>query len=1463
MMTLSRVKAERRGGGGNMMVVVGGRGRRGGENRMRRKRRSVRVDACRWLGAGAGAPRRLRKPTTTTTTTVGGSRKSCGVVTASSSNSSSSERQESEGGNEVEVFTSQDGVEVSELSQRVSGAATEAVSTSMSASSVNSSAGSGGVEPQRDVSNGGGGGVKGDDENEETKTNGSGGKNDMSVRAKRLGMVSRSGRGLIQFMGAWETLEAQLEEYSMDVRPVLRSLKLLVQLLAEDSELKQEKLDNSIEGALLLATLGADVHTICACLLRTTAGGNIEATKRVEAEVGSEVAQQVHNAWRINDVSRRAPELSDKVTDELRRYILSFCDVRAVRVELATQLASMRRISKRERWEQIREALCVLQLYVPLANALQVETIISSELLDRSFQVIFPGSFSNVAAWLSRQSDELESVLAHAQVEVRRAINADEQLKSMVSSVHIIGRTKGLLSTMRKLTANGKTLSQVYDLIGLRIVLDDLEGADRDGKTEAEIEALTTFGCYRVQGIVHDAFSHVKGRMKDYIARPKENGYRSLHSTILVARDFLGAGADPADSEYAGTFQPVEIQVRTRKMDTLAEHGAAAHSAYKGNVTEPIQVRQLQQVLQEASIAISGETDEENEYEASEIDRVFSLLDLNNDGEISRTELLMLVSELDDSHGDAETVDEAVRELFAAADENRDGKISLEEFRAFRRRLSFESAVKSLDTEVEAIPPPPAAMQVELEEETVSLVEEVEDVEVRQVVEVCEEEVTVETESSTPIGPSSFTGDVSLDVLQERLGRRYSSDDDDEDEEVIGTCAVDDNPLNTIIAEEEEATAASAGDLSSSSSLAGDAAAVEEFPFGSFTSIFKSGRARARSSFLNPTIMRLSDFMPRMPGMPSLSGRRGIDLKTWRLLPAQMNSPEEAARVASASLDPGGWQSTGDSWLARPITIKPRSSVVVGAEISEVDYVIPLPTVSGKHARLFKQGSSLYIQDLGSTNGTWVDKRRVRPGVKFKLISGSEVSFDRDYARFVVTILSPDETGVGARDSEGPEVPGAPIPVEVKAAVDRAWDGMRGGWRGMDVHDVEELKKWDFEDVSRHFETEVSLLKERLSLVDDQEEMDDVLVRLGIMHREWARIATSRGRLLRGEAQALYKTGFSYLKCGQSVACSAEKVHILWRWAGLRAKDRSYMVARILFMDAVSTAKSELGDLTSWGRVGMGALHAWAQMEKGLGYSDNAERLLDCAIREDPCNEYIHHARAVLAIKSRKFKLARQRFLAGVASNPTCTQLWQSWGQLEAERGSLDAARELFISGMRVNPRDVVLLQSWGVAESRGGNPKQAKKLFARALTIDRKNVFALSAWGKVEERLGNIEEAMRLYARGIEIEPHNAHCLQSLARLYTKQRLFEKATPLLDSILERDPENPAVLIERAIIEDKLGNNEGAKQFSIRASRANKRSKRRTNRMSSYLDAEIRRLSGAQAAATETAVLDVVDRRRR
>lgn len=1212
------------------------------------------------------------------------------------------------------------------------------------------------------------------------------------MRAEELGVVSPSGRGLIQFMGAWETLEAQLERYSMDVRPVLRSLKLLVQLLSQESEIKQEKLDNSIESALLLATLGADVYTICACLLRSAAGGNIDAIKRVEEEVGLEVAQLIHNAWRINDVSERAPELSDRVADELKRYILSFCDVRSVRIELAMQLASMRRIVNRERWEQIRVALCVLQLYVPLANALQVETIITSELLDRAFQVIFPGSFSNVASWLSKQSDEFESVLAHVQMRLQKSVKEDTQLQSMVSDVHFIGRTKSLLSTMKKLTSNGKTLSSVYDLIGVRIVVDDINGPLASGKSSAEIEALAVFGCYRVQEIVHDAFSHVNGRLKDYIASPKQNGYRSLHSTILVSRDFLSAGTDPSEAD---TYQPVEIQIRTRSMDLLAEHGAASHSAYKGKVTEPMHVRELQQVLQEASIAISSEPDAmdldlEDDGETSEIDGVFSLLDLNKDGAISKKELLMLVSELDDSKGDAETVDEAVQELFAVADKNRDGKISLEEFRAFRRRLAVESAVKTLDSQI---------MEVEEDLVDVGLIEE---------------------------GTENVRGDSvqdgSNDLLSEaRAGSTFADDSSTYDDDK--TCTIDDDPLNTIIAAES------------------DDVEVEEVPFGYFSSIFKK-QSKSKRNFLNPTIMRLSDFMPRMPGMPSIWGRRKIDVKTWRLLPAHINTPEDAARVASASLDPGAWQSSNGSWVATPITIKPRSAVIVGADVEEVDHVIPLPTVSGKHALLFKQGSSLYIQDLGSTNGTWVDKRRLRPGAKQKLISGCEISFDRDYAKYLVTIASPDD---GAYSESGQEAPGATVPADTKAIIDRAWDGIRGSWEGLEVQGGG--KKWDFEDVCNYFETEVTFLKNGVGSISDVEGTDDVLLRLGILYREWARIATSKFQNTE-RAQDLYKTGYSFLKCGSSIECSAEKVHTLWRWGSLRAKRKSYMIARILFMDAVSAAKSDLGDLTSYGRVGIGALHAWAEMEKNLGYADNAERLLDCAIREDPSNAYIHHSRARLAIKSRQYKLARRRFLAGVTSNPNSTMLWQSWAQLEAQRGSIEAARELFVSGMRLNPRDVVLLQSWGVAETRHGDTIRARKLFSRALSIDKYNVHVLSAWGKAEEKLGAIDEAIRLYREGIEIDPDNAHCLQALARLLSKRDEFEVATEMLDKVLARDPENAAALTERAIIEDRLGNDDAARNFAIRARKSIKRERRRRNWMGGALDAEIARLARSRTS---------------
>lgn len=199
----------------------------------------------------------------------------------------------------------------------------------------------------------------------------------------------------------------------------------------------------------------------------------------------------------------------------------------------------MRTLKYLKRDRQIANAKETMEIYAPLANRLGLYSM-KWELEDLSFKYLYPEEYHELVEGINKKREErlkfIEKIMADIRV----------QLKKQHIDAEVTGRAKHLYSIYRKMKRDNKTLDQIYDLFALRILVNSIKD------------------CYAALGVVHEMYSPMPGRFKDYIAVPKPNMYQSIHTTLLGDK---------------GT--PFEVQIRTWDMHRVAEYGIAAHWAYK------------------------------------------------------------------------------------------------------------------------------------------------------------------------------------------------------------------------------------------------------------------------------------------------------------------------------------------------------------------------------------------------------------------------------------------------------------------------------------------------------------------------------------------------------------------------------------------------------------------------------------------------------------------------------------------------------------------------------------------------------------------------------------------------------------------------------------------------------------------------------------------------------------------
>lgn len=300
----------------------------------------------------------------------------------------------------------------------------------------------------------------------------------------------------------------------------------------------EEYIYHCIATTYYLAELKADMPTLIAGMLHDVPEDTTYTLEDIRKEFGAEVEGLVAGVTKLSALKYRGIQ---RYAENLRKLFVAMSkDLRVILIKLANNLHNVETLEAHRPDKQLRIALETMEIYAPLANRLGMFEL-KSRLEDAAFPYVYPAEYKKT---IELAQDRLKNETKY----IDRVKNAVERelMKHQIAFIGIEGRIKHIYSLYRKLLTHGWDIGKIYDLIALRIVVTSIPD------------------CYLVLGIIHSKWTPLKGRIKDYIAQPKPNGYQSLHTSVFT--DF---------------GKVIEFQIRDQVMHDLAEYGIAAHSKYK------------------------------------------------------------------------------------------------------------------------------------------------------------------------------------------------------------------------------------------------------------------------------------------------------------------------------------------------------------------------------------------------------------------------------------------------------------------------------------------------------------------------------------------------------------------------------------------------------------------------------------------------------------------------------------------------------------------------------------------------------------------------------------------------------------------------------------------------------------------------------------------------------------------
>ena len=298
----------------------------------------------------------------------------------------------------------------------------------------------------------------------------------------------------------------------------------------------------------ILADIGMTEPTLVAALLHDTVEDTPYTLDALREDFGDEVAVLVDGVTKLDKVQYGASAQAETI----RKMIVAMSrDIRVLVIKLADRLHNMRTLRYVPAASQERSSRETLDIYAPLAHRLGMNTL-KWELEDLAFATLHPKIYDEIVRMVAERSPSRDQFLAEVVAEI------EQDLKASRINGKVTGRPKHYYSIYQKMIVGGRDFSDIYDLVGIRILVDE----DRD--------------CYSALGVIHARWNPVLGRFKDYVAMPKFNMYQSLHTTVIGPQG-----------------KPVEVQIRTFAQHRRAEYGVAAHWKYKENTKDGVDTDRL------------------------------------------------------------------------------------------------------------------------------------------------------------------------------------------------------------------------------------------------------------------------------------------------------------------------------------------------------------------------------------------------------------------------------------------------------------------------------------------------------------------------------------------------------------------------------------------------------------------------------------------------------------------------------------------------------------------------------------------------------------------------------------------------------------------------------------------------------------------------------------------------------
>ncbi|EEG75185.1 RelA/SpoT family protein [[Clostridium] hylemonae DSM 15053] len=291
--------------------------------------------------------------------------------------------------------------------------------------------------------------------------------------------------------------------------------------------------------AIILANLEMDKETIAAGMLHDVVEDTSVSEEEIKKNFGEEVALLVDGVTKLGRLSYSSDKLEVQAENLRKMFLAMAKDIRVIIIKLADRLHNMRTLQFMTPAKQKEKAKETMDIYAPIAQRLGISKI-KTELDDLALKYSQPEVFFDLVNQINSRKTEREEFVQQIVDEV------STHMKNANIKADVNGRVKHFFSIYKKMVNQEKTVDQIYDLFAVRIIVDSVKD------------------CYAALGVIHEMYTPIPGRFKDYIAMPKPNMYQSLHTTLM-----------------SSVGQPFEIQIRTEEMHKTAEYGIAAHWKYK------------------------------------------------------------------------------------------------------------------------------------------------------------------------------------------------------------------------------------------------------------------------------------------------------------------------------------------------------------------------------------------------------------------------------------------------------------------------------------------------------------------------------------------------------------------------------------------------------------------------------------------------------------------------------------------------------------------------------------------------------------------------------------------------------------------------------------------------------------------------------------------------------------------